>query len=452
VRALPPRRLVHGFNLFVAFSFTVMADPVSSVTYAIEAALRALSGDAEELVLTMALVIAAVAVVAATYDQLIRRYPDGGGAARSLGEAFGEGWAFLPLGALLVDFTLTIAVSCSASASAAIAYVPELASWRVPLAVGLVVAVAVVCAAGHRGRVAFATATLAFGCLALLVLGRGFLGADPDGGPAAVSPPLVGDAALGAALLAMPLGMALATGIEAPTSAIAQLGQLGDRGRELFGRLTIWLLVGILAVLTLGFAALAVRLGVGLPGEETTLMAEIARVATGGGAEFAAFQVASMLLLLAAAASSYLAGSGLLKALAGIGRDGRGLLPRRFARVNRAYAPPWGLAGLCATASVLVIAAAGREQTLVQFYAVAVFASFLGATVAAATLARRERRRLSAAVAVAGALIVAAVLVLNLRRLDGAIALAAALAVSIYLWRSWARRGRPAGALRAHTG
>lgn len=449
MRAVQPRRLVHAFNLFVAFSFTVMADPVSSVTYAIEAALAALEGDARDLVLTMGLVIAAVAVVAATYDQLIRRYPDGGGAARSLGEAFGEGWAFLPLGALLVDFTLTIAVSCSAAASAAIAYLPEAAPWRVPLALGLAVAVAAACLLGHRGRVVFATVTLAFGALALVVLALGFDAPATATAATRTAPPLLENAALGAALLAMPLGMALATGIEAPTSAIAQLGQLGDRGRELFGRLTVWLLVGILAVLTLGFAALAVRLGVGVPGEETTLLAEIARTATGGGIEFAAFQGVSALLLVAASASAFLAGSGILKALATPGRDGVGLLPRRLAKVNGAYAPPWGLTLLLGAALVLLLASGADEQVLVQFYAVAVFASFLGATVGATVLFRRERRWAPFAIAVAGVTIVAGVLAVNLLRIDAVVALLAALAVSAFLWRRWVAHGRPAGPSRA---
>ena len=31
------------------------------------------------------------------------------------GAAFGEGWAFLPLGALIVDFVLTIAISGAAA-------------------------------------------------------------------------------------------------------------------------------------------------------------------------------------------------------------------------------------------------------------------------------------------------------------------------------------------------
>ena len=39
--------------------------------------------------------------------------------------------------------------------------------------------------------------------------------------------------------------MALATGVEAPSNAIAQLPQLDDRSPPRFGRLTLWLMVGI---------------------------------------------------------------------------------------------------------------------------------------------------------------------------------------------------------------
>ena len=47
----------HRGVLLVAFAFTVMADPVSSVAYAVEAALRALGGDPRLLLPTMAVVI-----------------------------------------------------------------------------------------------------------------------------------------------------------------------------------------------------------------------------------------------------------------------------------------------------------------------------------------------------------------------------------------------------------
>src|SRR5437867_3990255 len=150
------RSLRVGFHsgpaLLVAFAFAVMADPVSSVAYAIEAALRALHGDLALLLPTMALVVAIIALVITNYHQLVARFPEGGGAAAAAGAAFGEGWAFVPIGALIVDFVLTIAISVAAGASALIDYLPGLAPTRVPLALALLVAVAGLTWFGHLGR------------------------------------------------------------------------------------------------------------------------------------------------------------------------------------------------------------------------------------------------------------------------------------------------------------
>lgn len=438
------RRRITRANLFVAFAFTIMADPVSSVAYAVEAALGALDGARGSLVPTMACVVGIIALVAAGYHGLIARFPNGGGGAEGLATAFGEGWAFLPLGALLVDFTLTIAVSCAAAGSALIAYVPELAPGRVLLATGLVLLVAAGTLPGHRSRVVFATATLAFVATTALVLVLGS-GSSAEG----ATPPLVGDAAFVPVLLALPLGMALATGVEAPSNAIAQLGELDSAGRRRFGQWTLWIMLAIVGVLTLGLAALAVRYGIGAPAPDSTVLADVAKRATGGGGAFAAFQAASAALLLAAAASSFLAGSGLLEALAnhGDGQDA-GLLPSRFRMTNRWYVPVWGIAVLAAVAAALVVGTGGHEQELVHYYAVAVFASFLGALVAATALSLRERRLRSAAVAAAGVVCVAIVLALNLRRLDPVVSLAASGAVSLLLWRAWVARGRPGGVAR----
>jgi len=434
-------------HLFVAFAFTVMADPISSVAYAIEAPLRELEGDTASLFLAMGIVVAIIAVVAATYHQLIGRFPAGGGGPKGVAAAFGEGWAFVPLGALLVDFTLTVAISTAAAAAAIVAYFPELAGARTGLAIGLATAVALGVLAGHRGRIAFALATQAFLILAAVLIVAA-IGADPVPSSAPTredGAPLLAHAALLPVLAAVPLGMALATGLEAPSDAIAQLPQLGDGARRVFGRLTLWLMVAIVGGLTLALAALTIKLGIGIPPDDSTLLAEIARRATGEGPLFAAFQGASALLLLAAAASSYLAGSGVLKALALLGDARSGLLPRRFAVINRFLVPQWGVALMLAVAAAMVLAAGGHEQELVQFYAVSVFASFLAATVGCARLSHREGRRGALAVNVAGAALVAAVLALNLTRLDAAIALAASGGVALLLWRVWVRRGRPGG-------
>jgi len=440
-------------HLFVAFAFTVMADPVSSVAYAIEAALRALDGDPASLVATMGLVIGIIVVVSTTYHQLIGRFPSGGGGPEGIAEAFGEGWAFLPLGALLVDFTLTVAISCAAGAAALIAYAPSLAVARLPLALGLAIAVAAGVLVGHRGRVGFAIATQAFLLMAVIVIVTGAFADPVSGGTSAAGAagqPLLANVSLAAVLMALPLGMALATGVEAPSNAIAQLPQLHDRGRRLFGRTTLWLMVGIVGFLTICFSVLAVRLGVSVEGSESTLLAEVAREAVGGGAALASFQALSALLLLAAAASSFLAGSGVLKALSGLGLDGgEGLLPRAFHRQNRFLVAHWGVLLVFGFAAAMIVAARGQVQSLVQFYAVSVFASFLAATLGCARLSYRDGRPWTALGNLIGAALVGLVLVLNLTRIDSTISLAASLMLALYLWRRWEAHGRPGGVVKA---
>src|SRR3954468_15491378 len=155
--------LIHSrLILLVAFAFAVMGDPVSSVAYAIEAALRSLHGDLGLLLVTIGIVLAIIALVALNYHQLYARFPEGGGDAAATAAAFGEGWAFLPLGSLIVDYALTITISVAAGASAVIAYLPGLAAFRIPLALGLLALVAGLTWFGHGGRLVFATMTLAF--------------------------------------------------------------------------------------------------------------------------------------------------------------------------------------------------------------------------------------------------------------------------------------------------
>jgi amino acid transporter len=446
LRALTGKRI-----LFIGFAFTVMADPVSSIAYAIESALRKLDGNLGDLFLTMALVIATIAVIAATYHQLIRRFPEGGGGARSVGTAFGDAWAFIPLGALLVDFVITVAISCAAGASAIIAYVPGLGAERVLLALALTAVVAAGISFGHRGRVGFATATILFLVVAAIVMVAGAAGTAQAPLHAKDPEPLIADASLIPALLAMPLAMALATGIEAPSDAIAQLTGLDRRARRRFGQWTIWLTVGIVGVLTIGISTIAVTKGVGLPPSDSTLLAEVARTSVGDGAVFAVFQAASALLLLAAAASSYLAASGLLKALALVGanRNEGGLVPARFAVLNRFHVPPWGILVVLAASAALIVMARGQDQEIVRYYAVSVFAGFLGATLGCARLSLRDGRRAEFAVNLVGAALVAFVLSLNVARPAGVIVLSVAGLVAGYLYAVWVRRGRPSGVAEA---
>ncbi len=439
------RRATRTGVLLFAFSFAVMADPVSSVAYAIEAALRALGGDLRLLLFTMVMVLAIISIVRLNYDQLIRRFPEGGGAVAATGAAFGEGWAFLPLGALIVDFVLTIAISVAAASSAVIAYVPALAPFRVLIALVLVTVVAGITLLGHLGRSVFATMTVAFVAVALPVIALGFLhphaiGTAPMSGNGTATPWTV--------FLAFPVAMALATGVEAPSSAIAQLGQLDNRGRERFGRVTLWLTFAIEGSLTLLIALLAVHLRTGIPAADSTLIADVARNAAGNGPLFAGFQLASSLLLLAAASSSFQAGPGLLKALARRVRDDGthvGILPAPLGYTNRHHTPYWSVAVFLGVAVVVVLAAGGRDQELVLFYAVAVFVSFLSGLLAMTKFSRQDGAWRYVIVNSFGAAVVLFTIVVNLGRGYPIASLVAALVIAAIFARLWVRQGRPRG-------
>ena len=429
--------------LLFAFAFAVMADPVSSVAYAIEAALRALDGDLGLLLPTMALVVAVIGLIIVNYHELIGRFPEGGGAAAAAGSAFGEAWAFIPIGALIVDFVLTIAISVSAASSALIAFASGLAPLRIPLALGILLIVAGLTWFGHIGRAVFAAMTTVFVVIAVVVLVGGF-GSAAAGPPIHVSP---GHSPLFAVLLAFPVAMALATGVEAPSSAIAQLGQLDDRGRKLFGRVTIWATLLIVGSLTLGLTALAVHLNVGIPRPDETQISEVAKASVADRL-YTTFQIVTALLLLAAASSSFQAGPGLLKALARRVRpDGgaTGILHPRLGTVNDHHTPFVAVGVFLAVSAVVVVAAGAKDQELVLFYAVSVFLSFLAGLLAMARFARREGRRASLALSLVGAVVVAFTLAVNLSRGDPIASLAAALIIAAVLYRLWVRAGRPRG-------
>jgi hypothetical protein len=344
-----PASRVRGMSralLLVGFAFAVMADPVSSVAYTIEASLRALHGHLDLLLVTQLIVLGIIAVVDVNYWQLVGRFPLGGGSAEAAARAFGTGWVFLPIGALIVDFVLTITISIAAAVSAVIAYLPGLAPTRILFGLVLLLAVAGLTWFGHGGRLTFAVMTLLFIGSAAVVLVHGFVDPVVSHGQAPVTGP-EGSPWI-AVVLSFPVAMALATGTEAPATAMAQLGQLGPADRRRFARTTIVLTLLIVSGLTIGLTELAVRLHVGIPKPDSTQIADIAHAATGNGAIYAIFQATSALLLLAAASSSFQAGPGLLKALSRHPHSaGVGILPRSLGEATDITRPTGRLSSTC---------------------------------------------------------------------------------------------------------
>ncbi len=117
--------------------------------------------------------------------------------------------------------------------------------------------------------------------------------------------------------------------------------------------------------------------------------------------------------------------------------------------LNRFHVPPWGILVVLATSAALIALAGGRDQELVRYYAVSVFAGFLCALLGCARLSHRDGKRAELAVNLVGVVLVVFVLGLNVARPAGVIVLAAAGLVAGYLYAIWVRRGRPAGVAEA---
>ena len=243
--------------------------------------------------------------------------------------------------------------------------------------------------------------------------------------------------------------MALATGVEAPLTAIAQLGQLGDRDRRRFGRGTLALTIGIVGALTLSLTALSVHLGVGIPSAGATQISEIALAATGDGAAYALFQASSAVLLLSAASSSFAAGPGLLRALSRTPGNPLGILPATLGRTNAHHTPYWAVLAFLFASSAVVVAAGGSEQELVLFYAVAVFVSFLTGLLAMARFSLNEGNHALLAVNSVAIVAVGFTLAINLGRGYPLASLAASLLIAATLYAMWVRAGRPRGIAEA---
>ncbi|MFI0220717.1 hypothetical protein [Streptomyces lydicus] len=93
----------------------------------------------------------------------------------------------------------------------------------------------------------------------------------------------------------------------------------------------------------------------------------------------------------------------------------------------------------------VIVAAAGEEQELVLFYAVAVFVSFLVGLIAMTRFARTERKPLLATVNALAAVAVAFTLAVNLTRGWPVLSMAATVAIAAALYLRWTRAGRPSG-------
>ena len=138
-RPLETRTLAHQVVSKKVGLAVFASDAISSTAYATEEILviLALAGSvALGLSIPIAVAIAVLLVIVTiSYRQTIYAYPNGGGAYIVARENLGETAALIAGSALLTDYVLTVAVSISSGVAQIISAFPDLAPFRVYLAV-----------------------------------------------------------------------------------------------------------------------------------------------------------------------------------------------------------------------------------------------------------------------------------------------------------------------------
>ncbi len=299
------------------------SDVMSSSAYATEQMLRTLilvGGLAAFSLITplTAAILAVLAVVTICYRDVVRSYPKAGGSYVVSRDNFGPNVAQIAGAALLISYTITVAVSVAAGADAIGSAAPVLKHAAVPMSIGFVVLLAFGNLRGIReaGRV-FAVPTYFFiaNMAVLIVMGLvraivGNLGHVPRATGTLPLGHAGGGLLLGISafymLRAFANGSSAMTGTEAISNAVSIFSEPQAKN----ARTTLVLMSSILGAMFLGVSVLAafshpVPYTSGLP----TVLSEIGRLvygsSPGGEILFYALQAATALILILAANTSF---------------------------------------------------------------------------------------------------------------------------------------------------
>jgi amino acid transporter len=350
-------------------------DALTSVAYGPEAILvvlatagaAALSG---VLPITGA-IVALLVLLVVSYLQVIDAYPGGGGAYAVSRENLGPGASQLAAASLIVDYTLTVAVSIAAGVASLTSAFPSLASNTVPICLGLLVLITVlnVRGLGESAR-AFLLPTLVFigGILVVIVVGLVHPLAEhaPQPGHSLVATTNLAPVGVLLVLKAFASGCSALTGVEAIANSVPQFRQ--PRVRR--AKQTELLLGGLLMVMLLGLAVLADRFHIG-PRSGQTVLSQIVGASIGRNAGYYIVEL-SVTVALSLAANTSFGGLPVLTSL--LARDN--YLPHAFALRGDRLTFTTGIWTLAILAGALLVAVGGDTNRLIPLYAIGVFTGF----------------------------------------------------------------------------
>ncbi|MEU4120879.1 APC family permease [Streptomyces virginiae] len=368
----PDRHRLTALQGLAALSLDAMA----SVAYGPESIVLVLAaagayGLGFTLPVTLA-IAALLAVLVASYRQVITAFPDGGGSYAVARKHLGRRTSLVAAASLILDYVLNAAVSVTAGVAALTSAFPELYGDRVWICLGVLV---LVTAVNLRGIVesakAFLVPTAVFvgSILAMVVVGL-FRDGPVSTASAAGHASALGEGAttVGALLLlkAFASGCSALTGVEAVANAVPSFRAPAARRAQR----TEVALGALLGVMLIGLSVLIGRFHL-QPVEGVTVLAQLADASFGHNAAFYVVQFATMVLLALAANTSF---GGLPVLMSLLARDN--YLPHVFALKADRQVHRHGVVWLALVSGALLVFSGGDTNTLVPLFAIGVFVGF----------------------------------------------------------------------------
>ncbi|WP_420312329.1 APC family permease [Streptomyces sp. YS-B37] len=372
---------------FAALSLDAMA----SVAYGPEAIVLVLAAaGAHGLGFTLPVTLAIaglLAVLVASYRQVIAAFPDGGGSYAVAKTHLGARTSLVAAASLVLDYVLNVAVAVTAGVAALTSAFPGLYDDRLWLCLAVLV---LVTAVNLRGIVesarAFIVPTVVFVGSVFVLIAVGLFRSVPvstataDGHASALADNAT---SVGTLLLlkAFASGCSALTGVEAIANAVpsfrAPRVKRAQRAEVALG--------AVLGVMLIGLSVLISRFHL-QPVQGVTVLAQLADASLGHNWAFYVIQFATMILLALSANTSFGGLPVLLKLLA---RDN--YLPHVFALKADRQVHRHGVLALAAVSAALLVFSGGDTNTLVPLFAIGVFVGFTIAQVGMVRHWRGER-------------------------------------------------------------
>ena len=357
------------------------SDAVSSVAYGVQEILMALAPlgimSVQYVGLVSIPIIILLLILVFSYSQIIKNYPNGGGAYIVSRENFGRQISLLAAACLIVDYIMTVAVSISSSGDAFAAAFPSLEPYKVLIALVSIGVVTLINLRGVReSSKIFGIPTYVFiiSMAALIITGlfRLIAGSLPpieytDQAKIAFD---IDSSLSGITIIlflhAFSSGCSALTGVEAVSNAVPAFREPSVKT----ARHVLYMLGGIIVFILGGTSFLTTTLHV-LPLTDATVISQIGNSIFGNSVMFYILQFSTTLILLLAANTAY---NGLPIMLSILAKDR--YMPRQFAQRGTKLSFSNGIVFIFIAGAILLIAFGADTHSLIPFYAVGVFVSF----------------------------------------------------------------------------